>query len=60
MSTLAHVDPWHRWSVTGVGVLLCGCIVGIVALARLDWTTVGILQMGIPIVLGLAIGTYGW
>jgi PAS domain S-box-containing protein len=59
MRTLVRVEPWGRWSVTGLGVLLCGVIVGVVALRHPEWTTLHHLQIGIPILLALGLAVYG-
>ena len=59
MSTLTYPVPWRRWSVTGVGALLCGIIAGAVTLSHLDWTTFDYLQIGIPLVLAVGVTAYG-
>jgi len=59
MTTLFRTESWWRWSVTALGALLCGSIVGIAVRSQLEWTTPHYLQMGIPIILALGLAAYG-
>lgn len=59
MSTDTPVDKWCRWSVTGLGALLLAAVVGVVAIRRIELTTLHQLKLGIPIVLALALVAYG-
>jgi len=57
------VSSWtgscQRWSVTGLGAVLFGIIVGVVALTHVEWTALQHLQIGIPILLTLGLWAYG-
>lgn len=54
-----RLHRWQRWSVTALGVLLCGVIVGAIVITHLNWTMEHQLQFAVPILLSLSLIGYG-
>lgn len=53
------IERWRRWAVSGVGLLLCGIIVGMVTVSQPEWNTPHHLQIGIPLLLAIGLVAFG-
>lgn len=59
MGASARIERRRRWSVAGIGVLLCGVVVGGGVVSYVEWTTPHYLQIGVPLLLSVGLAAYG-
>lgn len=54
-----RIEPWRRWSVTGLAGLISVALVAVVSSSHFEWSPLSRLQLGIPFVLALGLAAFG-